>query len=148
MDNINRITREDIAHFRATITYNGTRNLLDQYQKIAGQSAVYPGKGTPIGLMYVALKGAGEAGEFAEHVGKALRDDDLVRVDSVHTVHMGGLTPDRREALIKECGDQLWYIQAKCRELGITLSQCALINLEKLCDRGERNQLQGSGDNR
>ncbi len=145
---INKITVEDIEKFSRTLycTHSYDNNSLDEYQRIATKTAIYPGVGSPIGLMYVALKGAGEAGEFAEHVGKAMRDDFFgpAHGDKGTTV----LTPNRREALIKEIGDQLWYLSAKCNELGISLSHAALVNLQKLQSRSERGKLQGSGDNR
>lgn len=134
---INQLNRSDVVDFR--FKCETTINMLDMYQQISTKSAIYPGKGTPLGLVYVALKGAGEAGEFAEHVGKAMRDDDLMDSE---------LTLERKELLIKEAGDELWYLAAKCNELGILLSDVALANLEKLLDRTERNTLQGSGDTR
>lgn len=140
---INRITREDVEQFRIEA---GSINLADLYQRLSTKSAIYPGQGTPLGLVYVALKGAGEAGEFAEHVGKAMRDDSLCEGDG-----FGGhnrLTEDRHALLVKEIGDQAWYLAAKCNELGISLSEALLINLEKLCDRTERDALRGSGDSR
>lgn len=148
---INQITRVDVELFKTVVDEMPNTNALDVYQRIATKSAIYPGKGTPIGLMYTALKGAGEAGEFAEHVGKAMRDDDLgngMYYDGGE-VHGGAkLTSERRDALIKEVGDQLWYLSAKCNELGIKLSEAAYANLDKLCSRTERGKLQGSGDNR
>lgn len=147
---INKIKREDVEAFEAAVQLEGEANLLDMYQEIAGQSAIYPGKGGPGGIMYCALKLNGEAGELAEHVGKAMRDDGFgdIRPTTRMELEVVGLTPQRKELIIKEIGDNLWYLQALCRELGISLSQAALINLEKLCDRGERDKLQGSGDNR
>lgn len=149
---INKITREAVDQFRFLNAHSGEFNSLDRYQEIATQSAIYPGQGTPLGLIYVALKGAGEAGEFAEHVGKAMRDDGLGNgmLYDGGAVQEGGnvLTPERRQLLIKEIGDQLWYLSAKCNELGINLSQAALTNLEKLLDRTERDALRGSGDTR
>ena len=118
----------------------GFSNALNLYQRLATGTAIYPGQGSPLGLIYVALKGAGEAGEFAEHVGKAMRDDGFITD--------GQLTPERRALLIKEIGDQLWYLAAKCNELDITLSEAALINVNKLRDRQTRGTLRGSGDNR
>ena len=118
----------------------GFSNALNLYQRLATGTAIYPEQGSPLGLIYVALKGAGEAGEFAEHVGKALRDDGFAG-DEI-------LTPERRALLIKEIGDQLWYLAAKCNELDITLSEAALINVNKLRDRQTRGTLRGSGDNR
>lgn len=130
---INRIDEQDI---RVQKDYG----FFTDYQHAATKSAIYPGRGTALGLAYVALKGAGEAGEFAEHVGKAMRDDSLMET--------GELTDERRMALIKEVGDQLWYLAAKCNELGITLNEAAVINLRKLADRQARGVQRGSGDNR
>lgn len=161
MTAINRITRADVTAFRDMCSLNtsmGTMNALNHYQVIATKSAIYPGIGTPFGLSYVAKKLNGEAGEFAEHVGKAERDDNLIGAmeigpydaygSRVARIMIRDLTPERRALLIKEIGDQLWYLSAACNELGTTLSEAALTNLEKLCDRGERDALRGSGDER
>ncbi|WP_051504138.1 hypothetical protein [Sphingomonas jaspsi] len=78
---------------------------FSEYEAAALSTAVYPGQGGPLGLMYVALKGAGEAGEFAGH----LVDEPFVPV----------------KALTKEVGDELWYLAAKARELGTTLAEVA-----------------------
>lgn len=152
MTAINQITRLDVEEF--TSRKNDPFNSLNAYQAIATKSAIYPGQGTPLGLAYVALKLNGEAGEFAEHVGKAMRDDDLMSghfveaEQNVIELRDNELTPERRDLIIKEIGDVLWYLSAACNELGISLSEAATINLEKLCDRAERNALRGSGDNR
>ncbi|NGO64240.1 nucleoside triphosphate pyrophosphohydrolase family protein [Rhizobium daejeonense] len=131
---------------------NEPRNALDAYQQVATHSAIYPGQGTPLGLVYVALKMNGEAGELAEHVGKAMRDDGLVstifRSGNDTEVTFNGLSPKRRALLIKEIGDVLWYLSAACNELGISLSHAAETNIGKLYDRGQRNALSGSGDER
>lgn len=139
---INYIKREDVEMFKHLNSFPeiDRDNALDMYQKIAQGSAIYPGKGQPMGLVYCALKLNGEAGELAEHVGKALRDDDYG--------YGSPMKPERREAIIKEIGDGLWYLAAICSEFGLTLSEVAAINLDKLCSRGERGVLQGSGDNR
>lgn len=151
---INAITRADVSTFAAGLRDHDVMcdaNAIDAYQTIATKSAIYPGQGTPLGLAYVALKLNGEAGEFAEHVGKAMRDDGLTEMydtttgDEVISL-TGTLTPERRALIIKEIGDVLWYASAACNELGISLSESALINLEKLCDRTERDALRGSGD--
>lgn len=143
----NHIKRSDMNAFK------GSSRLLDDYQRIALQSAIYPGQGSIIGLAYVALKMNGEAGEFAEHVGKSMRDDNAgMGIEYNEFGQISGnfvkLTPERRDKLIKEIGDELWYLAAACKELGITLSEAAAQNLEKLCDRGERGVLSGSGDTR
>lgn len=150
MNAINNITHDDVEDFRRV---NQFSSALDMYQRIATKSAIYPGQGTPLGLAYVALKLNGEAGEFAEHVGKAMRDDAYMNgfyMDGgcVQSDNHTPLTPERRTALIKEIGDFLWYASAACNELGIPLSEAASINLEKLASRSERGKLRGSGDER
>lgn len=151
MKPINRITREDVAHFKDW-TDPTIPNPLDLYQQIATKSAIYPGQGTALGLAYVALKLNGEAGEFADHVGKAMRDDGFIPCSNVPGSDIAilnrELTDERRALIIKEIGDCLWYLSAACNELGITLSEAAAENLRKLCDRTERDALRGSGDDR
>ena len=130
---------------------------LDAYQSGAVGTAFYPGKGGTLGLSYVALKMNGEAGEFAEHLGKAIRDDQygqqvhrsVLRSDGVGPeLQPMPLTPDRRELLKKELGDVLWYVAAGAAELGFTLEEIAQANLDKLAGRKTRGTLGGSGDDR
>ena len=150
---MNNIKQPLLDAFEKEVKQNGYGTSLNMYQRLATGTAIYPGQGTPLGLVYVALKGAGEAGEFAEHVGKAMRDDGLIcdetpcqDIELQQRSHQ--LTSERRELLIKEIGDELWYLAAKCNELDITLAEAALINVLKLKDRQERGTLRGSGDSR
>jgi len=112
---------------------------FEEYEKNAQATALYPGRGRILGLSYVALKMNGEAGEFGEHLGKAIRDDDYGDKP---------MTPERRALMIKEIGDVLWYLSSASYELGTTLSEVARINNEKLAKRYEENKISGSGDNR
>lgn len=130
---INNVTKLDVAYAVAEGTFKA-------YQRAATKTAIYPGQGTPLGLAYCALKLNGEAGELAEHVGKAMRDDGLMSE--------GALRSARMALVVKEVGDVLWYLSAICNELGCTLKDAAVINLSKLKDRSDRNALQGSGDER
>jgi NTP pyrophosphatase (non-canonical NTP hydrolase) len=109
---------------------------LTDYQAHAVALAKYPNQGEFLGIMYCALKLNGEAGEVAEKIGKVLRDDGSI------------LTVEKREALILELGDVLWYIAALSKELGVSLETVAEKNLLKLNSRKERGVLGGSGDNR
>lgn len=121
---------------------------LDDYQRRARSTAQYPDPvehtfpnvNFPLevtrGLMYVALKLSGEAGEFSEKVGKRLRD------------HGGKLDPEAIDALSKELGDVLWYVANAAIELKRTLGEVAEANLAKLASRKERGVITGSGDNR
>lgn len=121
---------------------------LDEYQTRTADTAVYPGKGTPLGLIYCGLKLAGEAGEVAEKIGKAIRDDDMVPDVNDGAVGWYAIREDRREALKGELGDVLWYIASAARELGYDLTDIAQSNLDKLAGRKERGTLSGSGDDR
>ena len=97
---------------------------LSDYQRRSRATAVYPDAGD--NLTYPALGLCGEAGEAAEKVKKALRDDG------------GVLTDERRAALAGELGDVLWYISACADELGLTLQEIAEFNVEKLAKRHNR----------
>lgn len=127
------------------------------YESTVMPLAFYPGRGTGA-ITYPALGLAGESGEVlekveglglenpakvvvsasrvAEHAKKALRDDGEK------------ITPERREAIVKELGDVLWYITATANELGLTLEDIAKKNVEKLLDRNKRGVLSGEGDKR
>ena len=105
---------------------------LSDYQRRSRVTAVYPEAGS--NLTYPALGLCGEAGEAAEKVKKAIRDDG------------GELTPERRDALAAELGDVLWYVAQLATEAGLELDQIARTNLDKLLSRRERAVLQGSGD--
>jgi NTP pyrophosphatase (non-canonical NTP hydrolase) len=154
---INRIDRDEVEWFKhRTKNPDGSPvNALNEYQRIAITSAIYPGKGTPFGLMYAAL-GLAEAGEVQNKVKKAFRDDDILTLEKQtgdpgeewYHAYICDLTPERRAQIIKELGGVLWYIAAVCDEIGANMSDVALQNLEELCSRGERGTLQGDGDDR
>lgn len=105
------------------------------YQTKAAETAIYPGKGSVLGLLYVGL-GLGEAGEVQGKIKKILRDNDGVVDDGF------------RAMVMKELGDVLWYVSQICEELDLDLDAVALANLNKLADRRERGVLKGSGDDR
>ena len=83
-------------------------------------------------INYAVLNLAGEAGEVASKLAKAIRDSKVV---------------DRNE-VAKELGDCVWCITLAAIELGFTLEQVAEMNIKKLADRNARSVLAGSGDNR
>lgn len=103
------------------------------YQVKAGETAQYP---RDIALLYVTLGLNGEAGEIAEKIKKAYRDE------------AGVITEERRTALLKECGDLLWYLARLCTELDLSLDEVAQTNLDKLASRKERAVIHGNGDAR
>lgn len=83
-------------------------------------------------IVYPTLGMMGEAGEASEKVKKWLRGDKEL---------------DKLE-LAKEVGDVLWYLTSLADDLGYTLEEIALFNIEKLNSRKIRNVIKGSGDNR
>lgn len=87
-------------------------------------------------LAYCTLKLNGEAGEVAEKIGKALRDD------------LGVFTPERLRQLQKELGDVMWYVSQIHNELGLDLADTLHLNIMKLEDRKRRDVLKGSGSDR
>lgn len=120
---------------------------IDEYQKRAAETAIYRAAFMPAikanstlslwnGLAYCALKLAAEAGEVAQEIAKAQRDDDY------------RITADRYEKLFGELGDVQWYVSQLCTELGFRLEDVMDHNLAKLKDRQERKMLKGSGSNR
>lgn len=107
---------------------------FSEYQRASRATAVYPNAGED--LTYPALGLCGEAGEVAEKVKKAIRDDG------------GVLSEERRAALAAELGDVLWYLSQLATEADLDLDVIAAANLEKLLSRRARGVLQGSGDRR
>jgi NTP pyrophosphatase (non-canonical NTP hydrolase) len=105
---------------------------LNKYQKEAVKTAFFTGDG----LVYCTLGLTGESGEFADHVKKMLRDDN------------GELSKERKELLIKELGDVLWYIANLADSLNTDLDTVAKTNLDKLHKRINKGTQRGSGDNR
>jgi NTP pyrophosphatase (non-canonical NTP hydrolase) len=97
---------------------------FEDYQSEASQTAHYPRRMS--NLEYPTLGLAGEAGEVANIVKKIQRDHD------------GILTDEIRGKLKDELGDVLWYISACADELGITLTEIAEYNVNKLAKRHGR----------
>lgn len=143
---INRVTKDDVVAMR----YGNS--TFDKYQNLATSSANYPGKGTALGVIYLAGKLNSEAGEMSGQVFKAMRDDGFMQPWNTYdmkgnrTSIYDNLAPERRRKVVDELGDVLWYVAALAAELGLSLSDVAIGNLEKLADRTERGTLQGDGE--
>lgn len=107
---------------------------FEEYQNKAWDTAIYPNKGTNI--YYPTLGLIGEAGEIANKIKKIMRDDD------------GILTIEKRNELIAEMGDVLWYLAALATELKTSLNTIAYQNLDKLNNRAKNGTIKGEGDSR
>jgi NTP pyrophosphatase (non-canonical NTP hydrolase) len=107
---------------------------FQEYQEFSRKTAIYPNKDN--NFIYPTLGLAGEAGEVAEKIKKVIRDDN------------GIVSDEKREEIIKELGDVLWYVANLSTELKISFDDVASKNIEKLQSRHQRNELHGSGDNR
>jgi len=106
--------------------HNKSMITADEYQRKAGETAIYPKKDA---LPYLSLGLVSEAGEVAGKIKKLIRDKTKSDVAS-------------------EVGDVLWYCAMLASEVGVSLGKIMENNLEKLNDRKQRGKLQGSGDTR
>ena len=121
---------------------------IDDYQRQAGETAIYPGRGGTLGAIYNALA-LGEAGEIQGKVSKLIRDEGVVLATDIDSEYLiSELVDDEREPLKKELGDLLWHMSMLAHDLGYSMSEIAQANLDKLADRSKRGVLGGSGDNR
>lgn len=108
---------------------------LDEYQEEASTTAIFPDElpeFVTVGQVYTVLGQAGETGEIAEKLKKAIREHDEEYIEEMRS----------------EVGDVLWYLSQVCEEFGWDMNQVAEDNISKLKDRQERGQLTGKGDNR
>lgn len=107
--------------------------LIDEYRKWTRKTAIYPKENA---LEYVCLGLAGEVGEVCNKIKKVIRDDNKV------------LTDKRREDIIDEFGDVMYYTARLADELNIDFMSIIDKNMSKLEDRLVRGVLKGSGDKR
>lgn len=78
----------------------------------------------------------GEAGEVSEKFKKIVRDKG------------GKISNEDKDEIVKELGDVTWYVATIARYLGVSFSEVAEGNIDKLSSRMERGKLHGRGDNR
>lgn len=104
------------------------------YQEKSRKTAIYPDLGSNI--IYPTLGLVGEAGEVANKVKKVVRDGG------------GVITDERREQVLEELGDVLWYVAQLATELKADLAAIASNNIDKLYSRMDRGVLTGEGDKR
>ena len=102
---------------------------LNQYLNEVKQFALP----TALNREYLSLGLAGEAGEVASLVAKAVRDNE------------GVVNP---ASLAKELGDVMWFVVMLCAYYGIKPNDILTSNVEKLASRQARGVIGGSGDER
>jgi NTP pyrophosphatase (non-canonical NTP hydrolase) len=105
----------------------------NEYQEWTEKTAIYPKNA---GLAYTIIGLASEVGEIAGKYKKCIRDDGSI------------LTEERKEQLLDELGDVLWYAARIAAELRTSLEDVLQRNHDKLEDRLARDVIKGSGDNR
>lgn len=119
------------------MNFNEYQESARKYDTFSYEDFVRAGsKVSDIGVLEKVLGIAGEAGEACDKIKKIIRDND------------GVVTDERRLEIVKEFGDVLWYLAIVSRYLGVEFNEVAEINLKKLEDRFQRNQIHGAGDNR
>jgi NTP pyrophosphatase (non-canonical NTP hydrolase) len=106
------------------------------YADKARETAIYPGRGELLGLLYVSIGLGSEAGECLNKVKKILRDDN------------GVISDVRKQAIAEEIGDTLWYCAMICDELGLRMAKVANDNITKLANRKFLGTIHGEGDKR
>lgn len=80
-----------------------------------------------LGLWWPGLGIAAEAGELVGEIEKAYRKDG------------GHVTETRRDAIIKEAGDVLWFMGRTLNMLGITYEEVFNENVAKLEERWRKH---------
>lgn len=92
---------------------------FNEYQDISNSTSAYKDK-QEIERTIVAVLGlAGESGEVADHLKKAVGQGHLLHVDHI----------------VRELGDILWYVAETASSLGISLNDVAERNVVKLAER-------------
>lgn len=116
----------------------------DEYQELSKQTAIGFASQEDIDpeevedlmfkfkLLFLVTAINGEAGELAEKVKKAVREDDESYLEDA----------------LSEMGDIDWYLAQFATLLDTDRSEVAESNLDKLLDRQERDQITGEGDHR
>ena len=106
---------------------------FNEYQTKAKSTDIYPVEHS---LVCHTLGLANEAGEVAGKIKKVIRDNDYL------------FSRENYLEIAYELGDVLWYLANAAKDIGYDLEEIALMSINKLADRKERNKIGGSGDYR
>lgn len=99
---------------------------LDEFQDIIDniKRKPVPGAMQIDRMVFCALEVAGEGGEVADQMKKALRDDDQV------------ITMERREKVLDELGDTLFAVALMARQMSVSLEEIGRREIDKIEQRG------------
>jgi NTP pyrophosphatase (non-canonical NTP hydrolase) len=92
------------------------------YEDFVQETAFFP---KDQALLYLGTALAGEVGEVCNEIKKCCRDEKNV------------LTYARREKILDECGDVLWYLTALVSQLDSDLKTVMFHNMMKIVARRE-----------
>lgn len=99
---------------------------------------IYTNDGLAVNAPYVypAMGLSEEAGEATGKLAKVIRDNE------------GIIPDDKKELLVKELGDVMWFVAELCTLFNVSIEDVMQQNIDKLTSRRERNKIHGSGDER
>jgi len=92
-----------------------SNNLLQEYKDFQRKTQI-----KEFDIKYMALGLGGEVGEVQNEIKKLERDDNNI------------LTDIRRNKIITEMGDVMWYLTGICNELNCSLEDVLNNNISKL----------------
>ena len=97
-------------------------NILDNYHKFQQKT-----ENGNFDLKYMSIGLAGEVGEFLNEIKKMERDDNNI------------LTEIRKQKIILELGDILWYLTGVSNKLNLNLNDIINNNIIKLNNRNKQD---------
>ena len=100
--------------------------FFNEYQERIKPTEFWP---KTMGPSYPIIGLSSEVGEVANEIKKMYRDD------------CGNLTPERKQKIIEEMGDVLWYLASLASSLHLELENIVQVSLNKVENRTwEKNQ--------
>ena len=133
-DNLDSVKKEigDVLWYVANIA----EDMDTLFSEVIGRKnfVVHPGLWDVVDEALIELPI--RAGAVAENIKKAIRDDD------------GAVSYARGRNILAALCLLVTWLERLCSWYGITLEECARLNLDKLRSRAERGVLKGDGDSR
>lgn len=114
------IQDNDYQSFVQCVTSEYSKNHISMLRRMEELSMLDDVKITH--LLTAALGLTGESGEFADHMKKIV-------------FHGKELSEKRRNAMILELGDIMWYVMQACQGLDVSLEEVIQCNIDKLSER-------------